>query len=101
MAPHDYDADAGLAGVAADRGPIARQPQVATRHSELAPEPPAAPRRGPCGAARRMHARVTEMLAHAARDMVRDAMLVGAAMEMMLVGRAVKGMVSGGTRLRV
>ena len=47
MPPHHDGTDTRTAGVAADRGPIARDPQVAPRHAELLAEPPAAPRTGP------------------------------------------------------
>jgi hypothetical protein len=46
MAPHYDDADPGPACIMADRCPIAREPQVAVRHSQLAAKPPPAPAGG-------------------------------------------------------
>ena len=85
MAPHHDDPNAGPAGIAPDASPVPREPEIAARHPEMLPKPPAAPSRGsPAGASRHMNAHGMPMAAQPARHMVRGAIRVRGAVSFMV-----------------
>src|SRR5947208_6489323 len=77
MPPHHNDADA-RPRTAADRYPVARKPEIAIGHSELAAKPPAAPGPRPPARVGDTGARVAQMLATASHVMAHAVRMVRA-----------------------